>query len=435
MTSRPQLAATTVDDPYDALRYRRYVLGLLTLIYAFSYLDRQVLVILQESIKRDLSLSDTQLGLLSGFAFVFFYTTLGLLFARFADRGERRTLLACILGLWSAMTALCGSAQSFVQMFFARIGVGIGEAGCNPSAHSMISDIYPPGERALALAVYGSGINIGVLLGFLGGGWFNQWIGWRGTFVVLGLAGLLLVPLLLLSVREPRRGRSEQGAVVGEKLPPFREVFAIMRRNASFRQMLLACCAASLAATALAAWMPSCLIRVHGLDSATAGSWLALLLGVGGAAGTISGGWLADRLARRSFAWYARIPALCLGLSIPLLLGTFFAQGSGLALACYVFPAFALHIWLGPTFSLAHSLVGNRMRGLASSIIFLSVNLVGAFGPLLVGLISDALADRVGTDSLRYALAVVVTCALLWSVSHYTLATRLLKSTTANVPS
>ncbi|EEF23203.1 conserved hypothetical protein, partial [Ricinus communis] len=257
MTTRHPLSDTLGADPYDSRRYRRYVLGMLTLTYSFSYLDRQVLVILQESIKHDLALSDTQLGLLSGVAFVVFYTTVGLLFARIADRGVRKRLLVGILGLWSLMTALCGATHNYVQMFLARIGVGVGEAGCNPSAHSMISDIYPPGERAMALAVYSAGINIGVLLGFLGGGWFNQWIGWRGTFAALGLAGLMLVPLLALTLREPRRGRTEQGAAVGEKLPPFREVFGIMWGSAPFRQMLIACTAAALGSSALYAWMPS----------------------------------------------------------------------------------------------------------------------------------------------------------------------------------
>jgi predicted MFS family arabinose efflux permease len=201
-----------------------------------------------------------------------------------------------------------------------------------------------------------------------------------------------------------------------------------MWRSPPFRQMLLACSAVSLGSTALYAWMPSYFMRVHGLDSGVAGSWLALLVGIGGAAGTIGGGWLADRLARRSFVWYAGIPALGLGAAIPLLMGTFFAPGSALALALFIFPAFAMHVWLGPTFSLAHGLVSNRMRGLASSVIFLAMNVIGGtLGPLLVGLISDSLSAEMGVDSLRYALAVVVGAALVWAVCHYGLAVRALR--------
>ena len=189
--------------------YRYYALGLLTVVYIFNFIDRQIVVILQESIKQDLGLMDWQLGLLSGFAFAVFYVTMGVPIARLADTGNRRNVISISLALWSAMTALCGTVGSFWQLLLARIGVGVGEAGCSPPAHSIISDLYPPAERATALSTYNMGINFGVFIGFLAGGWINEYLGWRWAFIAVGLPGVLFAVFVRFTLREPPRGLSE----------------------------------------------------------------------------------------------------------------------------------------------------------------------------------------------------------------------------------
>src|SRR6478735_9326308 len=190
-------------------RYRNYVLGMLTLVYVFNFIDRQLIVILQESIKKELKLSDSQLGLLSGFTFAIFYVTLGIPIARYADKSNRRNIVAGSLGLWSVMTAFSGLARNFIQLLLVRIGVGVGEAGGSPPAHAMISDYFPPQKRSTALSIYSTGIYFGILIGFLMGGYLNQHLGWRTAFFVVGIPGMILSILFYAFVREPRRGATD----------------------------------------------------------------------------------------------------------------------------------------------------------------------------------------------------------------------------------
>src|SRR5215468_8228594 len=197
--------------------YRNYVLVMLTLVYVFNFIDRQLLVILQESIKKELHLSDTQLGMLSGFTFAVFYVTMGIPIARFADKGNRRSIVAISLGLWSLMTACSGLARNFVQLLLARIGVGVGEAGGSPPAHAMISDYFQPEKRSTALSVYSTGIYFGILTGFLMGGYLNQHLGWRTAFFVLGIPGILFSLLFFATVKEPRRGATDANLTAGNK--------------------------------------------------------------------------------------------------------------------------------------------------------------------------------------------------------------------------
>lgn len=216
-------------------KYRGYTLFILTAVYVFNFIDRQILVILQESIKQELGLSDTQLGLMSGFTFAIFYVSFGIPIARLADKGNRRNIIAVSLTIWSAMTTLSGMAQNFIQLLLARIGVGIGEAGGSPPAHSIISDLYPPKKRATALAIYSTGISIGILLGFLIGGWVNQYLGWRMTFLVVGVPGILLALILRFTLKEPPRGLSEKGTDAVSQQHSMKDVFRLLREKKSFR--------------------------------------------------------------------------------------------------------------------------------------------------------------------------------------------------------
>ncbi|MFT7654057.1 MAG: MFS family permease, partial [Candidatus Azotimanducaceae bacterium] len=215
------------ENPYKSTSARYYAVGLLTVVYTFNFIDRQLLSILQESIKADLLLSDTQLGLLTGFAFALFYVTAGIPIARWADRSNRRNIVALAVGIWSFMTAISGLAQNYFQLLLARVGVGVGEAGGSPPAHSMISDIFPPEKRASALAFYSMGVNIGIMFGFLAGGWLNEIFNWRVAFMVVGIPGLLIAIIVRYTLREPIRGLSENRAASDETVP-FKDVLKLL---------------------------------------------------------------------------------------------------------------------------------------------------------------------------------------------------------------
>lgn len=383
---------------------RYYALALLTLAYVFNFVDRQIIAILQDPIKAEFGLSDTQLGLLNGFAFALFYVGFGLPLARWADAGVRRNLLAWAVALWSLMTALCGLAQNYAQLLLARMGVGVGEAGCSPAAHSMISDLFPPGQRATALGIYSVGLNLGVLVGFVAGGWLNQVYGWRVALMVVGLPGLLLALWLRLTMREPVRQDAGDATLV-----PMAQVFGYFWSLRSARWLALGCGLTSVGGYGLANWMPSFLIRSHGMGTAELGVWLALIAGVGGGLGTFCGGWLADRLGRRDPRWALWLPVIILCTALPLLALSFLLPGKLPALLVYIYPASVISAYLAPAIAVLHSLSPNRMRAMASAVLFLVINLIGlGLGPLAIGWLSDLLQPQLGAESLRYALLYMV---------------------------
>ncbi len=214
--------------------YRWYVLSVLVVVYIFNFIDRSILGILLEPIKQDLGASDTAMGFLGGIAFAAFYTILGIPIARMADKGVRRNVIVVCLTIWSVATALCGLAQNFVQLLFARMGVAVGEAGGSPPSHSMISDLFPADKRATALAIYALGIPIGSMIGNLGGGWINEWFDWRTAFFVVGLPGVALALFVRFTVREPPRGVAE-GIDVKQEAPPLMAVLKHLWELKSFR--------------------------------------------------------------------------------------------------------------------------------------------------------------------------------------------------------
>ena len=284
-------------NPYTSMSARYYAVGLLTVVYTFNFIDRQLLSILQESIKADLLLSDQQLGLLTGFAFALFYVSAGIPIARWADRANRRNIVALAIGIWSFMTAISGFVQSYVQLLLARIGVGIGEAGGSPPAHSIISDIFPPERRASALAFYSMGVNIGILFGFLVGGWLNEFFDWRTAFLVVGAPGLLIALLVRYTLREPIRGLSEQRQGNTETAP-FGTVLRLLMSRSAFRHMAFGAALNAFAGYSSSSWTASFMIRSHGMTTGELGTWLALILGLGGAVGVLAGGVIAERQAK-----------------------------------------------------------------------------------------------------------------------------------------
>jgi MFS family permease len=389
-------------------RYRNFVLVMLTLVYVFNFIDRQLIVILQESIKKELKLTDTQLGMLSGFTFAIFYVTLGIPIARLADRTNRKNTVAGSLGLWSIMTALSGLARNFVQLLFARIGVGVGEAGGSPPAHAMISDYFPPAKRSTALSVYSTGIYFGILIGFLMGGYLNQHLGWRTAFFVLGVPGLIFSIIFYASVKEPRRGATDVNATPGK----YQSLSIVLKRLYSTKTFVFLAMAGGLHAFCiygLTNWAPPFLSRLHGMKSSDIGAVLGPILGFGGAIGSFGGGYLTDRLGKKDKRWYLKIPAYAIILSIFFAAGAIFLQNKTLCLICLGCCASLQSTYLGPSIAVAHSLVPASMRALTSAILFFVLNLIGlGLGPLVVGIISDLLAPTLGKESLRWAMSIII---------------------------
>ena len=392
--------------------YQNYVLGMLTLVYVFNFIDRQVLVILQESIKKDLHLSDTQLGLLSGFTFAIFYVTLSIPIARMADKGNRRNVVTISLAIWSLMTAFSGLARNFIQLLLARIGVGVGEAGGSPPAHAMISDYFPPEKRSTALSVYSTGIYFGVLIGFLMGGYLNQHLGWRTAFFVLGIPGLIFSLLFYTTVKEPAKGATDAQATISGEAPTFGSVLRLLFSLRVFVYLAIATALHVFCIYGLLNWAPSFLSRIHGMKNVDIGVSLGLIYGLGGAAGTYAGGYLTDHFGKKDRRFYLSIPAYGALLSMIFIAGTILLQSLTLTLFCLGAGAFLQSMYLGPSLAVAHSLVTAPMRALTSAVLFFVLNFFGqGFGPLIVGLVSDALKPQFGIESLRWALSILLIMA------------------------
>jgi len=388
--------------------YRNFVLVMLTLVYVFNFIDRQLLVILQESIKEDLRLSDTQLGMLSGFTFAIFYVTMGIPIARLADKSNRRNIVAISLGLWSIMTGVSGLAKTFVHLLLARVGVGVGEAGGSPPAHAMISDYFPPGKRATALSFYSTGIYFGMLVGFLMGGYLNEALGWRTAFFVLGIPGVVFSLLFYAFVKEPQRGAMDATASAIEK-QSFFDVVKLLYSKPVFAFLSAATALHCFCIYGLLNWTPSFLSRVHGMSKTEIGVALGLILGTTGAVGTFFGGYMTDRFGKADKSKYMTLPAYFILISIPFVIGAVFLKSTVAVLICFGVSNFLYGTYLGPSINVAHSLVPASLRAITSAILFFMLNLVGlGFGPLVVGAISDALSADFGVESLRWAMSVVV---------------------------
>ncbi len=419
---------------YASTRTRNYALVLLTIVYSFNFIDRQLLAILQESIKLELTLSDSQLGLLTGFAFAMFYVVAGLPIARWADRSNRRNIIALAVGLWSFMTALSGAVQNYSQLLLARIGVGVGEAGGSPPSHSIISDIFPAEKRASAIAFYSTGVNIGILFGFLLGGWLNEYFGWRIAFLVVGVPGILLAILVRFTLAEPIRGLAEKRQVSDDTIP-FSQVVSLLWSRRSFRHLAFAGALNAFAGYSTSNWTASFMIRSHEMTTGELGTWLAIILGFCGAVGVLCGGLLADRLAPRDKRWYVWLPAITGMICVPFMVAVYLADDPYTALALSVVPGLLFNVWLGNAIATTHGLVGPRMRATASAILFLILNVIGlGAGPWSIGLFSDYLQPSLGADSLRYAMLYVLPAIMFWSACHFYLASRTLRDDLAAAP-
>ena len=393
--------------------YRRYVLGLLLVVMTLNYADRYVIGILLPQIKSDLGLSDTQIGFITGAAFTVFYALLGVPIASLADRRSRRKIIAGALALWSLMTCLCGLARSFLQLAVFRVLVGIGEAGCTPPSHSLVSDYFAPRERALAMAVLGLGSSLGVFLAFLVGGWITDAYGWRVTLVSFGAPGVLVALVVYFTLRDPPRGHSE-GLQVAEEAPRMYPAFRSLWAKGTFRYMVLGGSMYGLVSTALLAWLPSFYTRTHGLEIATVGTWLAFTKALPHAAGTLLGGLLASRLAKFGAKPPIHLCAVVQLVAAPFYALVLLATDPTAALLWLIVPA-CVGVMQGPVlFATIQGVAEIRTRAVASALMILIINLIaGVIGPQSVGVASDFLADSLGVDSLGAALLIVsVVCSL-----------------------
>jgi predicted MFS family arabinose efflux permease len=387
-------------------------LALLFLVSAVSFMDRQILAILLEPIKRELGASDTEMGLLTGFAFVLFFALASVPIARAADRYSRRNIIAIALTFWSVMTMLSGTVTTFLQLAVARVGLGVGEAAAFPASQSMLADLFPRDRRTVPLALFAVAVPVGTMLAFTIGGSLNAAIGWRMTLLTLGAAGILLAAVLLLTISEPQRGASEpQWIDTGQY-----GVSTTIGYLWSLRSLRFLAAGASLnffAASAKVVWSAPFLIRVHGMSTDEAGAWLGITTGVGGIAGVLVGGLVVQRLARTDPAWMLRAPALSIALAVPFVV-LFLVLPPSTAPAMNLGVSFFSACIGGPVLATGQALAKVRMRALAAALFALVVNFVGGgLGPLVVGLSSDLLAPSLGPSSIRYALLVPVVAALL----------------------
>jgi len=404
--------------------YRNYVLLLLMVVYIFNFIDRQILVILQESIKVELDLSDKQLGLLSGFTFAVFYVFCGIPIARWADRYNRVNIVSVSITVWSAMTAISGFAGNFWQLLAARIGVGVGEAGASPPSHSIISDYFPHSERGRALSVYSIGIYIGILIGFLLGGWINQFFGWRVAFFVVGLPGILMAVIVKLTLREPPRGQMDDGDHTDVPESNILSDLGRLWALRSFRYAALGAGFNAFLGYGSLNFMPSFVIRIYDVPVGVVGTWLALIAGCAGAVGVYAGGHLSDIFGKRDHRWPYWIPAISTLAAGVLLLPMMLTNQQYVMWGIYIVATLCLAMFLGPTIAMAHALVGPRYRALSSSVLFFVLNIIGlGLGPLTVGAISDALAPVVGVESIRWAIMSAAVAAFL-SAAFYLNAAR-----------
>lgn len=412
-------AVAQAPSPPAQARLRRTMLVMLGLVSMFNYIDRTVLSVLQEPIKRELGLSDAQLGLLTGLAFALFYATLSLPIARLADRLNRRNIIAASLATWSGMTALSGLATGFGSLVAFRIGVALGEAGSVPASHSIIADYYPPEKRVTALALWGLALPAGIMLGYASGGWIASALGWRLAFAVIGLAGLVLSPLILLLVREPLRTRLPGSAASNESLPLGAAVTALWRLR-TYRYMLAGTTLHAFAQYAMMSWSAPFYMRVHHMPLAEVASWLALMNGVGGGIGIYLGGRLSDAAGARNPAGRVWVSALAMLLMVPAALAQFLLPSATASLACGFVATMLMFFYYGPIVGVPQSIVAPQMRALTSAVTLLVFNLFGlGLGPAVTGVVSDWLAagGALHDTSLRYALAAVVLFSLAGAAS------------------
>lgn len=405
-------------------RQAHWALAVLTLVYAMNLIDRQIMGVLIEPVKKEFGASDTMMGFLTGLAFAVFYSALAIPFARYADRANRRNFVAwCCLG-WSVMTGLCGMAMSFVQLALARMGVAVGEAGGSAPSLSMIADLYPRAQRSRAMSVYMLGPHLGTLFGLGAGAWIAHQHGWRTAFLVMAVPGIAAALLLRWTCVEPLRGRWDEAAqpaaaAASATKQPLREVLLEVWRTPGFAWIAIAGMLFGLAGYGLGIWGTAFLVRTHGLNLRDAGILVGLTGGVAAIAGALVSGWLTDKLVARDPRWQMGVPIVGTAIAIPLGLayllwpaGAFWQVGAlkvpvamGFSLLFSIFAVW----WTAPSYAAITTLVGASRRATSVAVYNLGITVCGiGFGPFSVGVLSDLLTPAFGDLALRWALVIVL---------------------------
>ena len=424
--------------------YRKYALGILLIGYIINFVDRSILSLLLEPIKLELALTDSQLGFLGGLAFAVFYTFLGIPIAALADRRSRVKILAVSMVIWSAMTAICGLANNFLTLLLARIGVGIGEAGASPPSHSLISDYFPIETRATALSIYALGIPLGTMIGSFVGGWGADTLGWRYTFFLVGVPGIIFAFVVWFTLREPARGMSDiklsqpsaapiETAPPPPPPPPVKTVLKLLWSKTSFRHLAFAAGLHAFVSYGAGTWNAPFFIRIHEMSLTDIGSILAAIAGIG-AIGTFFGGYISDKLSDRTNdkRWYFWVPGIATLVMVPFQLVAYLYGGVWVVVASLMMVAILGSAYLGPSFAMTQALVSLRMRAVASAILLFVLNLIGmGLGPYFVGILSDLLTPEFGIYSIRYAMCVAV-MVNVWAACHYFLGARTMRGDLAD---
>ena len=417
----------TPDHIAPSKNYRTLVLLILTLIYAFNFIDRQILGILSPIIQKDLGLDNFQMGLLKGFLFALFYTTIGIPIAWLADRYNRVNIVSISLAVWSGFTVLTGMANSFLTIGLARMGVGIGEAGGSPPSHSIISDMYSKDERSSALAIYALGIPLGLgfayfIAGYMLGG--GSGITWRQLLIGLGISGILLAIVARLVIREPLRG-SQEGRSGNDIQIPFKDALKILLSIKSWWAMCMGIALASFVGYGVSLWQIDYLLPFDASQGEASYGFrkfmyvLAFTNVVFYGGGTFFGGFLAERLAGKSVAYYAIVPAISILICIPLTIAAFWVPSTTGHLAVGAILLFFLGMYLGPSFAIAQTLAPINMRAMSTALFFLILNLIAlGGGPTTVGYLADMFKDAHGqVHAIRLAITVCSFAFILSTIS------------------
>ena len=416
------MTTATTTAPKVSTGYRYLVVGLLAVVYTFNFMDRQILATLAEPIRKDLGLSDTALGALGGLTFALFYTTFGLPVAWLSDRFKRVWIMATACSIWSLFTAGCGLATNFTQLALSRMMVAIGEAGGSPPSYSLISDYFPAKQRGAGLAIYSLGVPLGTMLGVALGAGVAAEHGWRVAFFVVGLPGILLALIMLLVVREPKRGGLDVIALGAEAHAPAPPVFQVLGEFLSNRTLLctaIACGLSAFVGYGMLNFNAPLLMRVKGMTLKEVSLYYSLVVGLTGVTGTCASGWLADKLSQTDRRWYSWIPAIAFTLTLPALAGLIWAPTWQIALMFLAIPALLNNMYLAPALAVVQNAVPPGQRTMAGAILLFVLNLIGlGGGPLFVGRISDIAKPQFHNHSLLAGYAALAPVIVIAIIAH-----------------